>query len=40
MDTLYITTRDGRIVEDPALLRALETDLDTIVRRSEETPKA
>jgi [protein-PII] uridylyltransferase len=40
MDTLYITTRDGRIVEDPALMRALEADLDAIVRRSEETPAA
>ncbi len=39
MDTLYITTRDGRMVEDAGLMRALEADLDAIIRRSEQQEK-
>ncbi len=36
MDTLYITTRDGNMVEDASLMHALEVDLDAIVSRCEE----
>lgn len=36
MDTLYITTRDGRMVEDPVVMRALEADLNALVSRSDE----
>jgi len=36
MDTLYITTRDGSLIEDTALMQALESDLDAIVSRSDE----
>lgn len=36
MDTLYITTSDGGLIEDISLMQALEADLNTIVKRSEE----
>ncbi len=36
MDTLYITTPDGHLVENEALLAALEADLESIIRRSDE----
>ena len=36
MDTLYITTGDGRMIEDAALLKALEDDLNAVVSRAEE----
>jgi len=35
MDTLYITTHDGRMIEDIPLMQALEADLEAIVRRSD-----
>ena len=36
MDTLYITTADGRPIEDTDLMQTLETDLEAIIRRSDE----
>ncbi|MFU8894412.1 MAG: [protein-PII] uridylyltransferase [Luteolibacter sp.] len=36
MDTLYITTRDGSMIEDATVMQALENDLDAVIRRSDE----
>ncbi len=35
MDTLYITTSDDRMIEDPATLRALEEKFNSLVARAE-----
>lgn len=37
MDTLYITTADGRKIEDPQLLKQLETEFSTLISRPETT---
>lgn len=37
MDSLYITTRDGRKIEDPALLRDLEDTFATLISRPDSS---
>jgi len=36
MDTLYITTRDGRMIEDTIVMQALEGELEAIISRKDE----
>ena len=37
MDTLYITTLDGKKIENPELLKQIETQFTTLVSRPEST---